>query len=321
MIKSITVSQKNVELREPFVTALRKVTSYPVIQVKVESIEDQVGIGECVATPQISGDSFAEIWQELNSHQVLGLSELSPEVISELALLPSSKAALDMAWWNLEQMPNCKVGTDVTVPIAPISELPKIVSDRKEAGFTCFKLKVEQDSIPNLLRRVEIIREVAGEQALIRIDPNQAWHLDYALRAAEELAKTGAFIEYLEQPLHKFDLPGHKALAAESTIPLMADESCFSLSDLAAIVDSGAFQFLNVKLLKCGGITPAIELAQAAKAAGLKVSVGSMMEGETGIKAAVFVAQQVAPDVIHDLDAAWWIKESAIKYQDSKVSS
>lgn len=321
MIKSIIVSQKSVELREPFITALRKVTSYPVIQVRVESIAGKVGIGECVATPQISGDSFEEIWQELNSDQVKSMSELSPEIISALSLLPSSKAALDTAWWNLEQMPYCTVGTDVTVPIAPISELPKIMLDRKAAGFTSFKLKVEQDSIPNLLRRVEIIREIAGEQALIRIDPNQAWHLDYALRAVEELAKTGAFIEYLEQPLHKFDLPGHKALAAASAIPLMADESCFSISDLAAIVDSGAFQFLNVKLLKCGGITPAIELAQAAKTAGLKVSVGSMMEGETGIKAAVFVAQQVGPDVIHDLDAAWWIRESTINYQDSKVSS
>ena len=321
MIKSITVSQKTINLREAFVTALRRVESYPVIEVKIELANGVTGIGECVATPQIAGDSFEEIWQELNSNQVKDLNEISPAIIAELDLLPSSKAALDMAWWNLEKIPDCSVATDVTVPIAALSELPSIVSNRKAAGFTSFKLKVEQDSISNLLRRIEIIREIAGDQALIRIDPNQGWQLDYALRAVEELANTGAFIEYLEQPLHKFDLPGHKALATESPILLMADESCFSMSDLPAVIDSGAFKFLNVKILKCGGITPAIELAQKAKAAGLQVSVGSMMEGEAGIRAAIFVAHQVAPEVVHDLDAAWWINDGNIKYQNSRVSS
>ena len=321
MIKSITVSQKTINLREAFVTALRRVESYPVIEVKIQLENGATGVGECVATPQIAGDSFEEIWQELNSKQIRDLTEISPALIAELELLPSSKAALDMAWWNLENMPSCSVATDVTVPIAALSELPSIVEKRVAAGFSSFKLKVEQDSISNLLRRIEIIREIAGDQVLIRIDPNQGWQLDYALRAVEELAKTGAFIEYLEQPLHKFDLPGHKALASQSAIPLMADESCFSTADLPAVIDSGAFQFVNVKVLKCGGITPAIELAQIAKAAGLQVSVGSMMEGEAGIRAAIFVAHQVAPEVVHDLDAAWWIRDGNIKYQNSRVSS
>ena len=321
MIKSITVSQKNINLREAFVTALRRVESYLVIEVKVELVNGLIGIGECVATPQIAGDSFEEIWRELNSKQITELNEISPAVIADLEIFPSSKAALDMAWWNLEPMPECSVATDVTIPIAALSELPSIVEKRVAAGFNSFKLKVEQDSIPNLLRRIEIIREIAGDQVLIRIDPNQGWQLDYALRAVTELANTGAFIEYLEQPLHKFDLPGHKKLAAESAIPLMADESCFSLHELPAVIDSGAFHFLNVKILKCGGITPAIELAQQAKAAGLQVSVGSMMEGEAGIRAAIFVAQQVAPEVVHDLDAAWWISDGNIKYQNSRVSS
>ncbi len=321
MIKSITVSQKMVHLKEPFITALRKVSAYPVIRVSLQLESGEIGVGECVATPQISGDSFEDIWQELNSKQVQTLTDITPEVIADLDLLNSSKAALDMAWWNLEPSTSCSVKTDVTIPIAQLSELPRIVADRKAAGFAAFKLKVEQDSISNLLRRVEIIRERAGEHALIRIDPNQAWQLDYAICASAELAKTGAHIEYLEQPLHRFDLPGHKALAEQSSIPLMADESCFTAEDLMKTLESGAFEFLNVKILKAGGVSPALKLARDAQAAGLKVSIGSMMEGNLGIRTAINLANLLAPDVIHDLDAAWWIKDSKINYQASKVSS
>jgi L-alanine-DL-glutamate epimerase-like enolase superfamily enzyme len=321
MIKSITVSQEMVQLKEPFVTALRRVSAYPVVRVRVELETGNVGVGECVATPQISGDSFEEIWQELNSKKVSDLSEFTPEAIAELDLLNSSKAALDMAWWNLESNQSCSVRTDVTIPIAQLNDLPKIISDRKKAGFTAFKLKVDQDSIFNLLRRVELIRESAGENILIRIDPNQAWQLDYAVRATQELAKTGANIDYLEQPLHRFDLPGHKALAKESSIPLMADESCFALDDLRKVIESEAFKFLNVKILKAGGVVPALQLARKAQDAGLKVSIGSMMEGDTGIRAAIHMAHLIEPDAIHDLDAAWWIKDSEIEYQAGMVSS
>jgi L-alanine-DL-glutamate epimerase-like enolase superfamily enzyme len=321
MIKNITISQEMVHLRETFVTALRQVSSYPVVRVSIQLDSGEIGLGECVATPQITGDSFEKIWQELNSREVQNLTEISPEIIDGLDLLNSSKAALDMACWNLRPYQSRSVRTDITIPIAKISNLAKLITARKAAGFNAFKLKVEQDSIPNLLRRVEIIRELAGEQSLIRIDPNQAWHLDYAIRAAQELARTGASIEYLEQPLHRFDFAGHKALAEESSIPLMADESCSTSKDLAKTVESRAFEFLNIKILKAGGVVPALKLAHEAQASGLKVSIGSMMEGDLGIRSAIYLAHLIAPDAIHDLDAAWWIRDSKVNYQASKVKS
>lgn len=100
----------------------------------------------------------------------------------------------------------------------------------------------------------------------------------------------------------------------------MADESCFSLDELGRVIETEAFQFLNVKILKAGGVVPALKLARAAQDAGLRVSIGSMMEGDHGIRAAVYLAHLVAPEVVHDLDAAWWIKDSAIEYQAGMVS-
>ena len=101
----------------------------------------------------------------------------------------------------------------------------------------------------------------------------------------------------------------------------MADESCFSLNDLEKILDIGAFTYLNVKILKAGGVIPALELANQAIGAGLKVSIGSMMEGVQGIKAAIYLAHQIAPTVTHDLDAAWWFDASPICYLGSNVHS
>lgn len=321
MIKSITVTEKFISLRAPFTTALRSISSYPVIQVQIELLNGRTGIGECVATPQISGDDHERILQQLRSPAVQSLREINSEIISGLDVFPSAQAALDIALWNLELQPSCSVATDVTLPIAKLEDLREIVQERLNAGFDTFKLKVKQDEISNLLRQIDIVRELAGPAVTIRIDPNQAWGLKYAILAVKEIVKSGANIEYLEQPLPKEDLNGHAALAQECPIPLMADESCFSLNDLEKILDIGAFTYLNVKILKAGGVIPALELADQAISAGLKVSIGSMMEGVQGIKAAIYLAHQIAPMVTHDLDAAWWFDESPICYLGSNVHS
>lgn len=317
MIKSITVSEQMVALRAPFVTALRRVTSYPVIQVRIELENGQIGFGETVATPQIAGDSHQQILQELSS---IKLQEINPELILQLPILPSSKAALDMALWSMQNNFSSSVKSDVTVPICELNEIPEIMQERIQAGFTAFKVKVAQEPIADLLKRIELIRELAGESAILRIDPNQAWSLDYAISAVQRLSKSSANIEYLEQPLAKEDLAGHQRLAGESAIPLMADESCFSMQQLPGVIEANAFAYLNVKIMKAGGVFPALQLAHQAQEAGLQVSIGSMMEGELGIKAALHVAAKIAPEVTHDLDAAWWLSDSAIRYQAGMVS-
>lgn len=318
MIKSITIREIPISLRQPFITALRTVTSYPVIQVEIEEDTGEIGVGECVATPQISGDSHEEVLAQLES--LKGLKELTSDRL--MGLLPSTRAAIDLALWNTKnKYPSVSIKTDVTIPIAPLTEIPKLVKERLDSGFSSFKVKVDESPLADLTTRIDLIRECAGGHVLIRIDPNQAWQVPYARQAAVALGESGASIEYIEQPLAKSDLAGHVELAKESPIPLMADESCFSLSDLDRILECGAFAYLNVKILKAGGITPALKLAKLAQGAGLKVSIGSMMEGELGLKAAIYLAHEIAPNEIHDLDAAWWFSASTIRYQGSTVSS
>jgi L-alanine-DL-glutamate epimerase-like enolase superfamily enzyme len=86
----------------------------------------------------------------------------------------------------------------------------------------------------------------------------------------------------------------------------MLDESVFSIVDLNRAIDADSVDMINIKLAKCGGLHSGLELAQQAQLAGLDVMVGSMLESELGVTAAAALAAKVAPDAVHDLDAAWW---------------
>lgn len=290
------------------------------MQVRIELESGAFGIGECVATPAIAGDSLEGIWKELNSSKVRILQKIDQEVLDELNLLPSSRAALDMALWDFEEkQETCVVRTDVTIPIAPVSEIPRITKERIGAGFTAFKVKVVAEPIDELVRRISTISELIGSTSMLRIDPNQSWSLDYAKSAVKALEAEDLSIEYLEQPLGKNELLKHRELSLNTDIPLMADESCFSKEDLSRVILSNAFKYLNVKILKAGGISPARTLAKLAKEAGLTVSVGLMMEGEQGVRSATYLAHEINPEMTHDLDAAWWFQDSPIAYEGSTV--
>jgi len=89
-------------------------------------------------------------------------------------------------------------------------------------------------------------------------------------------------------------------------VPLMLDESVFSMVDLDRALDAESADMINVKLAKCGGLYAGLELARQAQQAGLGVMVGSMLESDLGVSAAAALAATVAPEAVHDLDAAWW---------------
>lgn len=326
-ISDLEVTEREIELRSPFVTALRTVSNYPVIEVRCVLDNGAIGVGDCVATPAITGDRHEAILEDLKSNKLKALidhdyqsSQALSAAILESGLLPSTRSALDVAILDaLMPIQSVQIATDVTIPICSDLEFDEIFAHRRAAGFRAFKVKVDRDGATGLVKRVEKIAE-AGE-FLIRIDPNQSWDLELARSVMRDIEGQGIPIEYLEQPLPRSDLAGHAELAAQIATPLMADESVFDLADLERIAAREIFTWLNVKLLKSGGYTPTLLLAQRARDLGMKVSVGSMMEGERGIRAAAQLAYEIAPDLIHDLDAAWWFRNTSLSYSESILST
>jgi L-Ala-D/L-Glu epimerase len=116
--------------------------------------------------------------------------------------------------------------------------------------------------------------------------PTVPWTAEQAIRNSEELVKLG--VEFMEQPLGKDDLDGMKEVYRYSKLPVMADESCIVESDVAKC--HGLFHGINIKLVKAGGITPALRMIQIAKSLGMKTMVGCMTESSVGISAIAHIA-------------------------------
>jgi L-alanine-DL-glutamate epimerase-like enolase superfamily enzyme len=328
---NFALGRHEVILREPFVTALRTVERYPVITYTISDGENVRGVGECVATPAIVGDSIEDIEIDLREIITPALSKIKEfeeglEVLRSIDAASSSIAAADIALhsffaqkfgFSLGQFLGSKAATiksDVTIPITEQKELERILQDRITQGFSTFKIKLGAEDLKINVAKMSQISSLAGLDVTLRVDPNQAWDFEYSKSFLEELARTGIEIEYLEQPVSRNQVIDLAALTALHLAPIMADESLFTLADLDQLIELKACSWVNIKLLKSGGIAPAKAIAERAVENGLKISIGSMMEGAGGVMAAALLAASLAPEVVHDLDAPWWHKDSQLHY-------
>jgi L-alanine-DL-glutamate epimerase-like enolase superfamily enzyme len=168
---------------------------------------------------------------------------------------------------------------------------------RDAAGYPILKVKL--GSPAGYARDEAIIRLVrdAAPEAILRVDANAAWDAKGALRMSERLAALG--VEFLEQPLPPHDLVGLRFVRERSALPIVADESCVMAHDVARL--AGVVDGVNLKLAKCGGLREAHRIVAAARAHGMLVMAGCMIETSLGITAAAHLAPLL--DYV-DLDGA-----------------
>jgi L-alanine-DL-glutamate epimerase-like enolase superfamily enzyme len=230
-----------------------------------------------------------------------------------LADAPFVLAALDCAahdlWGRLENAPvhrlwgldpNDAVDSSFTIGIAEVDVM--IAKLTEMPGWPIYKIKL------GTTRDLEIITALREHtEAIFRVDANCAWAPNEAAALSGEMARQG--VEFIEQPLAPDGPEARKAQAQlfrESALPLIADENCVSESDVPRCVDH--FHGINIKLCKCGGLTPARRMITTARDLGLKVMVGCMTESSVGISAAA----QLAPLLDYaDLDGAVLLAKDA----------
>lgn len=193
--------------------------------------------------------------------------------------------------WRIWGLDPVSVPSSFTIALDELDVVRERV--REAAAYPILKIKVGGTRDAEMLGA---IREVAPGAA-IRVDANTAWTVKEALAAIPMLVEHG--VELLEQPLAPGDLAGLRLLRERAPIPIVADESCRTLADVPRLV--GAVDGINVKLAKCGSLREAIRMIHCARAHGLQVMIGCMLESTLGVAAAV----QLAPlaDWV-DLDGA-----------------
>ena len=163
--------------------------------------------------------------------------------------------------------------TDYTIGIASIG---KMVAKMQELPWPIYKIKL------GTKEDIAIVTELRKHtNAIFRIDANCGWSVEETLNNAVALKKLG--VEFLEQPLKADNWEGHKEVFKHSVLPIIADESCIIEEDVAKC--QNYFHGVNVKLVKCGGLTPGRRMIQEAKKLGLKTMVGCMTESTVGISA------------------------------------
>ena len=225
-------------------------------------------------------------------------------------LLPANSflvCALDIAAWDLygklrgkplydlwKLDPSRGPVTDYTIGIDTVD---KMVAKIKETPWPIYKIKLGTPEDLTIMRALR-----THTDAVFRVDANAGWTLQEALEKIPVLKELG--VEFVEQPLAKDDWEGMKVLYAQSSLPLIADESCVKEEDVEKC--KGHFHGINIKLTKCSGITPARRMTAAARSGELKVMVGSMNESTVGSAAIAHLLPEL--DYV-DMDGPLLLKE------------
>ncbi len=269
-------------LARPFEVAREVQTEVAMIHVRLTAGEGQAGQAEAVGI-DYDGETPAGMAAQI--------AALGPEITrAAIDALPTGGArnALDCAWWDLMAK---REGRALCAGLAPVETCYTVGLGTREQMQAAAELsrrhalvKIKVDSTRQL-DAVRWVREVRPDARVV-IDANEGWDLALLERVLPELAALG--VEMVEQPLPR----GEDAALADlaSAIPLCADESCTTRASLPALL--GRYQAVNIKLDKSGGLTEALALAEAARAAGLELMVGNMCGTSLGMAPAFLVARQ-----------------------------
>ena len=229
--------------------------------------------------------------------------------------------ALDIAAWDLfgkiRNQPLYKIFgndpqkaplTDYTIGIDTLGNMLKKIDDKP---WPIYKVKL---GTPEDIRIIRAIRE--RTKARIRVDANAGWSLGAARELLIELKKID--VELIDQPLAKDDWESMKSLFKTSEIPLIADESCVTENDVEKCVDY--FHGINIKLTKCGGITPARRMIKNARNFGLQVMIGCMNETTVGSAA---IAHLIPSVDLADADGPLLLASdvaTGLSYQEGRIN-
>lgn len=168
-------------------------------------------------------------------------------------------------------------------------------------GCRTVKAKVGRDPLEVDLERVAAVREAVGGDVRVTVDANGGWSVSEALRIAPMLADLG--VDFIEQPVSRYDLDGLAYVRARSPLPIMADEAVFTLQDALTCITKRAADIISVYPGKHGGILASVSLAAMADAAGVACAIGSNLEWDIASAAMGHLAAAV-PNIASERYAA-----------------
>jgi len=318
-ITGIRIYRFDIPLRDIFQIATMSITEANNVLIKIETNEGIDGWGEGAPFHALVGETQEITFAAAKEFRPLltGRNPLAIDAIVHLmdAHLPHNttlKSAIDMALYDIAAkvagLPlyaflggeKRKMETDMTVGIFTPEEAAEKALAIKKMGFNMIKVKLGLNAKDDYMR-LKNIREAVGEEAALRIDANQGWDRMTAKRNLDSYVDFN--IEFCEQPCRAHDIDGMKYVSHNTTIPVMADESLFSVDNAMELIRQDVAPYYNIKLSKSGGIHNAIKIAHLAEAGYIPSMVGCMSETRLGLSAAAHFGLSSSILQFFDLDS------------------
>ncbi len=312
----LVLQKFDIPLQHPFRTSRYTVALQKTCIISI-SCGTYTGYGEATVNPyyQSTVDKIEASIKKV-THMVTDAALMHPSELWELLKKPLthdyfSLCAIDCAFWDWFAQKN-KIPlrqfwsrselhipkTNYTIGMDSIAVMKKKI---EEFPWPIYKIKLGTDTDIEIIRALRSITD-----AVFRIDANCAWTATETIQNSIVLKELG--VEFIEQPLKASALEAMLDVKKKSSLPIIADESCQREEDIDICQKS--FDGINIKLMKCGGITPALRMIEKARKANLLVMMGCMTESSIGISSLC----QLAPllDYI-DADGAMLLKNDIAK--------
>lgn len=291
----------------------------------LETDDGYQGMGMAAPVEHITGEDAGSVIKAYKDHiescmkgeDPFFFSRLYEELRDQIPGQPAALAMVEMALYDIVAQKagvplfkllggyREKIVTSVTIGILEDQEVLERAKILIGKGFKALKLKggleVERD-----IRVVALVRKLSGKNIAITFDANEGYSL---IEAAHFIRNTRQVkLELIEQPTSPDLTFQWHLLRQESDVPIMADESLKKLSDSFTLTSRQAVDYLNIKLMKVGGITPALQINSSARSASVRCMMGGMDESSLGVAAGLHVAL-ARPNISHaDLDSWMYIE-------------
>ncbi len=317
-------------MRAPYRSAQRTTTVAHNVLVVLTLADGTTGYGESSPAAYVTGETQASVHRAVNlaAPRLVGRDATdATEIISEhLVAIPGAISALEIALYDAMAhtagMPLYQLMggdsritpervTDLSLPLLPPREAGERASQAAADGFTTIKLKIGSTHRQD----IERVRAVAAAapNVKLRLDGNQAFSPEEAVRLIEDLADLTPRIELFEQPTRAEDEAALGFVQQRIPFPVFADESCHNQEDARRMIGEGICRGVVLKLAK-SGLTGAYAIAQTVAAGGGKCLFGCMMETRVGIAAALHLTLALGPKVVPllDLDGHLLVNDEAV---------
>jgi L-alanine-DL-glutamate epimerase-like enolase superfamily enzyme len=319
-ITQATCRTERLALTRPYTIAYEHIDSVQNFFVQLKTDDGVIGLGVASPAEEVTGEGVQKCRQALAENLenlVLGtdiryLKTRLRDMESAMSDAPAARAAIDMALhdlWakhhglalvDLLGRVHHSLPTSITIGIGSVEESLEDAAEYTDRGFRILKVKVGR-SIEEDVERLHRIRQKAGRKILIRVDANQGYSADQFKSFLKQTASLE--LEFIEQPLAARDLTGMRRLPEAARKRSAADESLLDARDLLSYLEPPRpFGIWNIKLMKCGGIAPAMQIAEVAHLAGIDLMWGCMDESIVGIAAALHAALAAPATRYLDLD-------------------